>query len=72
MKQEDCITIDEVRNAIKEMKNGKSPGDDGIPVEVVKARGERVLWHMLKICNAPYVNEIAPSDWQRGAIRPLF
>ena len=72
MQQEDCITIDIVRNAIKEIKKENSPGDDGIPVEVVKASGECVLRHMLKICNLAYVSEIAPFAWQRGIISPLF
>ena len=43
VEQEDLITIDKVRNAIKETKKGKSPGDDGIPKETVKAGGECVL-----------------------------
>ena len=40
VEQEDCLTIDEVRNVIKEMKKGNLAGDDGIPVEMVKAGGE--------------------------------
>ena len=43
MEHEDLITIDDVRNAIKEMKKVKLPGDEGIPVEIVKAGGEYVL-----------------------------
>ena len=54
------------------MKKGKSPGDDGIPVAIVKAGGEYMLRQMLQICNATYVTKIAPSDWQRGVISPLF
>ena len=27
---------------------------------------------MLQICNADYVSEIAPSDWKRRVISPLF
>ena len=27
---------------------------------------------MLQICNAAYVSEIAPSDWQQGVFSPLF
>ena len=27
---------------------------------------------MLQICNPSYVSEIAPTDWQRGVISPLF
>ena len=54
------------------MKTGKSPGDDGIPVEILKAGGECLLRQMLQICNAAYVSEIVPSDWQWGVISPLF
>ena len=56
VEQVDCITIDEVRNAIK----------------VVKAGGGCALRQMLQTCNAAYVTEIAPSDWQREVISPLF
>ncbi|XP_037028796.1 uncharacterized protein LOC119069032 [Bradysia coprophila] len=37
------ITIDEVHAAVAEMKNKKSPGEDGVPVEAIKLGGDSLL-----------------------------
>ena len=34
------ITIEEVKAAVNEMKNKKSPGEDGVPVEAIKLGAE--------------------------------
>ena len=36
-KLEGLLTLDEISYALKNMKNGKSPGSDGFPVEFFKA-----------------------------------
>ena len=66
------ITMDELRSAISDMKKGKSPGEDGLPVEILRAGGECVMQQLLRIINAAYVSEAVPVDWQRGVISPLF
>ena len=45
---EDSVTFDEVRRALAQMKNGKSPGGDGIPAEILKAAGECGLRQLRK------------------------
>ena len=37
--QESQITLEELKAAISQMKRGKAAGDDGIPVEILKAGG---------------------------------
>src|ERR1700704_2595585 len=37
------ITIEEVKAAVNEMKNKKSPGEDGVPVEAIKLGGDSLL-----------------------------
>ena len=44
---EQPITIDELQMAVSKMKNRKSPGDDGLPVEVLKAGGQNVMEQLL-------------------------
>jgi len=69
---ENLITLEEVKNAVKKMKKGKSPGGDGLPVEIIRAGGECVLNKLLNIFNTAYITENVPSDWQKGVISPLF
>jgi len=57
----DEITKDEVIQAIKKLKNGKSPGVDNIPGELIKYGGESMInvmfklfkqiWRMWKVTN---------------------
>ena len=68
----DSITVEEVRQVMKKMKNGKAPGDDGIPSELLEAGGECTVQQLLKMSNIAYRSESVPLDWQRGVICPLF
>ena len=72
MGPENLITLEEVKNAVKKMKIGKSPGGDGLPVEIIRAGGECVLNKLLNIFNSAYITENVPSDRQKGVISPLF
>ena len=38
---QDEITMEEINTAVKKMKNGKSPGDDELPIEIFKVAGEQ-------------------------------
>ena len=69
---ENLITLEEVKNAVKKMKKGKSSGGYGLPIEVIRAGGECVLNKLLHIFNTAYIIKSASSDWQKGVIRPLF
>ena len=70
--EENPITMEEFEKAISRMKNGKSLGDDGLTVEVLKAEGATVPNKLLKIFNAAYKAEIVPLDWQKGVISPIL
>ena len=61
-----------MERAISEMKNEKSPGDDGLPVVILLAGGACVVQKMPNICNTAYLTEMAPVDWQRGVISPIY
>ena len=62
------ITIDEVRNAVKKLKNHRSPGEDLISGEMLKALGEIGLEKLTSILSNVWQEEVVPSDWRRGII----
>ena len=68
----DSITVEEVRQVMKQMKNGKAPVDDGITFELLGAGGECIVQQLLKMFNITYRSESVPLDWQRGVTCPLF
>ena len=37
------VSVDNVRKAVKKLKNGKSPGIDGITREMLRWRGDSVI-----------------------------
>ena len=70
--EENPITMEEFKRAVSRMKNGKSPGDDGLPVEGLKAGGATAANKLLKIFKAAYKAEMVPLDWQKGVISPIL
>ena len=45
----DCITMDEVRAALKKMKRHKAPGLSGLVTEMIQATGDTAITN----CNNP-------------------
>ena len=66
------VTRQEVERALKKMKNGKSIGSDGIPVEVWKVlRGEGVdILHQL--IKEIMKKEAIPEKWRESTLIPIF
>ena len=65
------IHMDEVVNAIKSMKLNKSPGLDGIPIEIFKHAPRNVLEIIHALFSHLFENGIFPSAWTRGIIVPI-
>ena len=66
------ITVEEVAQAIKKLKNGKAPGLDGIINEIFKNADEESHKHLCTLYNHIFNNEDFPEQWSRGLIFPLF
>ena len=62
------LTPAEVRDAIATLKNNRSPGEDMISGEMLKAIGEIGVEKLTTILNSAWRNEKVPRDWKRGVI----
>ena len=55
------ITLEELENVFKTLKNGKATGFDGIPAELLKLEGLQDI--ILKILNLAYRTGKLPDLW---------
>ena len=69
--EEPPITRDEIREAVRSMKNGKSAGIDEITTEVIKAAGEPMIAMLDKISTKVWNEEKSPKDWSRMLVAPI-
>ena len=64
------IAEQELRTAIKAMKNGKATEEDGIPVELIKSAGRAAETRLLDLFNTVFCTKRVPKDWQCGVMCP--
>lgn len=69
---EDEITEEELRRAVVSMNKGRAVGEDGLPVEIMAAAGERAEEQLLRVMQMAYKMEAVPAEWQKGVINPIF
>uniref|UniRef100_A0A8D8XXM4 Craniofacial development protein 2 n=1 Tax=Cacopsylla melanoneura TaxID=428564 RepID=A0A8D8XXM4_9HEMI len=58
----------EIIKAVKDLKNGKSPGIDNIPPEVLKACPETTAAMLQPLLEEIWHKETLPEDWQTGLL----
>ena len=66
------ISEDEVRNALKKLKNGKAAGLDEMNAEYMKHGGVVVVEWLVRLFNVCYVQGVAPLDWKKACVVPLY
>lgn len=71
-REEEGISREEIDNAIKKLKNGKSPGHDKITAEMIKNMGTVGKLILHQIYNRVWKEEKVPTDWTIGVIVPIF
>ena len=71
LENEPNILEEEVRLALKELANNKSPGVDNIPIELVKAAGEDGIKIITTLCRKIWDTSDWPTDWKRSVYIPL-
>ena len=64
--QVEKVTVDEVKTALKGMKNNRSPGPGGIPIELVKYAPEILLENLANLFTKCMENVKTPMDWKVG------
>jgi hypothetical protein len=64
-------TKEEIRQAIKQLKNGKAGGPDGIPAEALKADLETSVDMLHPLFQKIWEEEDVPSDWKEGYLIKL-
>lgn len=62
----------EVVEALKALKNRKSPGQDGIPNELLKYGGHQLTNELLKLINKIVSSHTIPNKWRTSIMIPLF
>ena len=66
------ITIDEVKKYIKELKNNKAGGPDGIIAEMIKSTPDNIITIITRIMNKIIKSSIYPKDWCMGTTSLIF
>ena len=73
--EEDCkgpdLLDEEIRAAIKEIKNNKAVGVDEIPIEFWKVLGEKGVTELVGICKEMYEYGVWPEDFTKIILIPL-
>ena len=71
-RQDKIPTLDEVQCAIKQMKNGKAPGNDGITADTIKAGGLPMAKWLHEIFVDIWQNETMIEDWTTAILIRLY
>ena len=66
------FTEQEVKEAIKSLKNGKSPGEDMVLNEFVKESANHILPFYTNLFNTVLMSGEIPETWTTGIIVPIF
>ena len=65
------ILLEEVRQAIQQLANNKSPGIDDLPIELIKALGAEGENTMLGICQKIWDTLEWPQQWKQSVYIPI-
>ncbi|KAF2880277.1 hypothetical protein ILUMI_25900 [Ignelater luminosus] len=68
----DPPTINEGQNAISALRNGKAPGIDNMPSELLKLDSGNLLKAIHTLIEKIWNEEYIPSDWNRSIICPAW
>ena len=58
--------------AIEKLKRHKSPGIDGTPADLIKARGRAIRSEINILINSSWNKEELPEEWKESVILPIY
>ena len=67
-----CVSREEVKNALRRMKNGKAVGTDELPIEVWKCMGKMGIMFLTRLFNRLLMGERMPEEWRRSVLIPIY
>ena len=65
-----CVSREEVKNALKRIKKVKAVGPDELPVEVWKCMGEMGIKFLTRLFNRLLMGERMPEEWRKECAYP--
>lgn len=66
------ITLEEVKKALKQMKNNKAPGPGDLPIELIKHATTKALEVICTLFNKCLQGDDIPTDWKISYINPIY
>ena len=69
---DDSPSFDETLQAIKCLKNNKSPGPDGIPSELIKEGGQPLHRRLHDLIKTAWNQEQIPAEWRTSDIVTIY
>ena len=71
-KEVNCVSREEVKNALKRMRKGIVVWPDELPVEVLKCIGKMGIKFLIRLFNRLLVRERMPKEWRRSVLIPIY
>ncbi len=68
----DPSTLEEVCTAIRQLRNNRAPGEDGIPAEVYKTGLDSLGPWLHRVITKVGLCEAVPNDWSKAVLLTLF
>ena len=67
-----CVSREEVKNALRKMKKVKAVGPDELPLDVWKCMGKMGIKFLTKLFSRLLVGEQMPEEWIRNVLIPIY
>ena len=67
-----CVSREEVKNALKKMKKVEAAGPDELPIKVWKCMGEMGIKFLIRLFNRLLVGGRMPEEWRRSVLIPIY